>query len=202
MSGIVLPGPSCRHGLPRSACSECEEELRDAINTVSQQPLELHEWAQEMARRDLFRALTDACADNVALSSQAASDRAAAAIQIGDLTAQLREAMEENALLKIDLTTERSSYFNQQRLRQRAELEAENQTLRECIAELSRRPTLEQWRQLCASAARPLCIEEPPMLPISHRACQHCGTPFLAEVLAAHEATCDLRPKADAQEVW
>jgi hypothetical protein len=73
------------------------------------------------------------------------------------------------------------------------------------VLELSRRPTEEQWRQLMASAARPLaltCDEAAtvPELSTSHRACQHCGATFLAEVAAVHEALCELRPAPDAVE--
>lgn len=52
-------------------------------------------------------------------------------------------------------------------------------------------------RTLMASAARPLLAVEAPPLPTSHTACRHCGTPFLAEVVAAHEASCELRPAVE-----
>ena len=33
-----------------------------------------------------------------------------------------------------------------------------------------------------------------PTLAMSHRKCQHCGAAFIAEVVAQHEALCDLKP--------
>lgn len=77
-----------------------------------------------------------------------------------------------------------------------AMLEFELTIARSLIADLSRRPTLEDFRALMASAAaRPVAMAD--AVPSSHRACRHCASMFLAEVVTMHEDMCEMRGEVD-----
>lgn len=84
-----------------------------------------------------------------------------------------------------------------QRLERICELQAEVRRLR---------TEVERWRcdfgKLCESAAAGMKAEAVALSKVEmpwpeHPACRHCGGGFMKEVLAVHEANCEMRPEVE-----